>query len=185
MQQQKKRSWIYSGIAHPPGVALAKPRQPQRLPPGSRLLLAGDRHAKGLAAPLKHLCRDRKVAFETLFERAPLDEWAAKHLLRAPVADLTPTIVAVSLFPAPASKAPLEALLRSVAADGRHAGATLLWLRPPVPGPVTAALKASLQRARVVSFHSEALPIPRGPDGETPTAAGYAGWAGALLSWIG
>ena len=61
--QAQKRSWIYAGMAHPTGVALARPARNHRLPPGSRLMLAGDRFARGLSPPMRRICADRQVTF--------------------------------------------------------------------------------------------------------------------------
>src|SRR3972149_8475876 len=63
--QAQKRSWIYSGIAHPPSVVLAQAKKRRRLPAGSRLLLAGDGYAWGLAPFLGLLARDAHVIYST------------------------------------------------------------------------------------------------------------------------
>jgi hypothetical protein len=67
----------------------------------------------------------------------------------------------------------------------RVLGGAVAWLRPPAAGEFgVKALRSVLDKAKMPSFHSEALGLALGPDGETPTVAGYAGWAGALWRWL-
>jgi len=184
--QTQKRSWIYSGLAHPPGVVLAHPeRARHRLLPGATLLLCGDEHAWGLGPFLGHLCRDGGVAFRSRAHRCTLEDWADSAGLRAAVAELEPTVVVMSLGLSGPPTEQTAAAVREVAAAARPCRGTLVWLRPPERSDATVRMRQQLSLAKVPSFHSEALELPRGPDGKLPTARGYAGWAGALWRWIG
>lgn len=187
--QPDKRVWLFGGIVHPPSVVIArvKPRAPvrRRLPPGSRLLLAGDDHAWGLSTFLRKLCRDTGVHYDhELDEEASIESWADRRELREPVEELRPDMVLLSLAPEDGLHDKLPDLIGIVAADARAHGATLVWLRPPVRDATSKPLWHMLTSAKVPSFHSEALELPRGPDGQ-PSVRGYAGWAGALWQWIG
>jgi hypothetical protein len=180
--QAQKRSWLYSGIAHPPSIVLAQTRKRKRLPAGSRLLLAGDEHAWGLAPFLGLLARDADVSFSTCLHQGTGEHWVREKLLSSAVAPGF-DMVLVSLdvnTERPSERAALAQLVSS----GRPAGVTLVWLRQPSLSDNVAELRSALDALKVPSFHSEALALPRGPDGQ-PSARGYAGWAGALWQWIG
>lgn len=184
--QTQKRSWIYGGLAHPRGVVLARPVvRARRLAPGSRLLLGGDEHAWGLGPFLAGLCRDGEVTFRCRAHRCTLEDWADTEGLRKAVAELEPTVVVVSLGPTEPPSAATAATVGDVAAAARSCGGTLVWLRPPERNQLSRPFRQQLAQAKVPSFHSEALVLPCGPDERTPTARGYAGWAGALWRWIG
>jgi len=186
--QPQKRSWLYGGLAHPPGVALVRPKKPpvrKRLPPSSSLLVMGDRYASGLSPFLRELCRGTEVRFfATLRPATTIEECAEKRCLQGDVERLGPDMVIASL-PAGSIDEALVEPLRRLAADVREKGATFVWLRPPRRDEHTRPFRLLLDQAKIPSFHSEALEIPRGPDGEQPTVRGYAGWAGALWRWIG
>jgi len=184
--QTQKRSWIYSGLAHPRGVVLARSERPRRrLRSGSSLLLCGDEHAWGLRPFLGHLCRDGGVSFSARAHRCTLEDWADSAGLRAAVAEFEPTVVVMSLGLCGAPSEKTAATVRDIAAAARSSRGTLVWLRPPERSAAGAGLRQQLDHAKVPSFHSDALELPRGPDGKLPTARGYAGWAGALWRWIG
>ena len=186
--QPQKRSWLYGGLAHPPGIVLVRPAKVplrKRLPPRSTLLVAGDRHAWGLSPFLRELCRGTEVTFRTALRTATIEDCARLHCLKSDVERLRPNMVVVSLPPkGDVSDALLEPL-ETLARDVRRFGATFVWLRPPERNDDSRPFRLLLDQAKIPSFHSEALEIPRGPDGKEPTARGYAGWAGALWRWIG
>ena len=71
-----------------------------------------------------------------------------------------------------------------IAKQARKHGATFVWLRSPERDEHGRPFRLQLDAAKVPSFHSEALDIHRGDDGQ-PSARGYARWAGALWRWIG
>lgn len=191
--QAQKITWIYAGMAHPTGVALARPARPHRLPPGSRLLLAGDDFASGLATPLRRLSSDRKVKFRLVVaspqevESPFLGGELAKQADRITkdAMEFKPTVTLVSLpWPELMTSDKMDAVAAKLGRRIRSTGSSLAWIRPPTgltSGPV---LKGVLDRSNVPSFHSEALGLPLGPDRRTPTVVGYAGWAGAIWRWL-
>lgn len=154
------------------------------------MLLVGDSFAVGLAAPLRELVTGlgaQFVADGVVGTRIP--QWAGARLQQALAAvQGGASVVLVSLgtndmkLPAPASEQPA---LDQLVAQLRATKATLVWVGPPsVPFPDRGGVRAMLQRMKVPLFRSDALQLARGPDGLHPTAAGYAGWAGALVQWI-
>ncbi len=191
--QAQKRTWIYAGMAHPVGVALARPTRPHRLPRGSRLLLAGDLFARGLAPPIRRLCADRKVRFK-LVEASPkkvdapfLGGELARQAERivAEVKGFSPTVTLVSLpWPELMTSDKLDFVAAKLGREVRSTGSSVAWIRPPTGLTGGTVLKSVLDRSRVPSFHSEALQLPLGPDQRTPTVVGYAGWAGAIWRWL-
>lgn len=181
-------------MAHPTGVALARPIRSHRLPPGSRLLLAGDQFARGLSPPLRRLCADRDVSFRFLSAK-PKDVPTAfaggelgKQVDRvvAEAGNYRPQVTLVSLpWPELMTSDKLDWAARRLGRGLRALGSSVAWLRPPTEGEYgPSLLRSVLDRAKMPSFHSEALGLAMGPDGETPTVAGYAGWAGALWRWL-
>lgn len=195
--------WIYSGLAVAAGVGLvvaATPSSPgpqpgspppppkPRLGPGSRLLLVGDSFAQGLAPPLGELSKGLGVAFRAdgrLGTR--IAQWAAQPWLGADLS-WAPTMVLVSLgtndmkLPQPAVE---QAALGQLAARLKSSAARVVWLNPPTMPFPDRGVRQMIAKTGLEVFHSEALPLPRGPDGIHPTVSGYAGWAGALWRWVG
>ena len=115
------------------------------------------------------LCGDRGVVMALCLCD---DENEAPALLRTALAKARPVVTLVSM-------APKETLAKALAAEVRPR--SVAWLRDPKAGP---GVRKVLDEAKVPSFHTEALSLPLGPDGVTPTVAGYAGWAGALWRWL-
>lgn len=177
-----KRIWLYGGLVHPLGIVVARPRpKRRRLPPGARLLVAGDDHAWGLSPFLRELCRDDGVSYdEELDAGATIERWATDARLSTAIGRCRPHMVVLSLD----SPTPEGAPLGAVASVARGHGATLVWVRPLGDIEHVRALRARLDADKIPSFHSEALELPRGADGQ-PTVRGYAGWAGALWRWLG
>ena len=62
----------------------------------------------------------------------------------------------------------------------RATKAETVWVAPLSDGT-----KKPSRPHRSDVFPSDALTVPRGPDGRSPTAIGYAGWAGAIWRWLG
>lgn len=172
-----RREWLYEGAAHEPGVLSASRQRRERLPEGSTLLIAGDDHARQLTVPLRALCDGRGVSLAAVTKPgATVESWAVSP--PGKTSQVRPTVTLVSLCP---SEPADPRRLRQLATAYRANGSAVAWVRPPSQDD---ALRRALASARVPSFHSEALRLERGPDG-TPTASGYAGWAGAIWRWIG
>jgi lysophospholipase L1-like esterase len=198
----RKRVWIYSGIALAAGVGLVVAASPgasgpqpvaggppkPRLGSGSRLLLVGDSFAQGLAPPLGELAKGLGVAFRAdgrLGTR--IAQWAAQPWLSADLA-WGPTMVLVSLgtndmkLPQPAVEQPA---LAQLAARLKSSGGRVVWLNPPTMPFPDRGVRAMIAATGLEVFHSEALQLPRGPDGIHPTVSSYAGWAGSVWRWVG
>lgn len=115
-----------------------------------------------------------------------IDQWASQPWLAGDLT-LAPTFVLVSLGTNdmklfdPALETPF---LKALVAKLRATGARLVWILPPVmPFPDKGVL-AMIAATGMPLFHSEALVLPRGSDQIHPTSVGYAGWAGAIWSFL-
>jgi lysophospholipase L1-like esterase len=190
------KRWLLGGLLIAGGIGLAavatrRPKVTNR----SRVLLFGDSLAVGLNPQLKQLADETGVEAYTGkgVVGSRLDQWAQDNWLDGwldqQLANFHPTLILVSLGTNDEATAPgavdrqaphLAALLDKLAATG----ADVVWIGPPtLPFPRQGV--ADLIRENVpYYFESEQLDIPRGPDDLHPTAAGYAGWAGALWQWL-
>ena len=182
--------------------------RPPRLQRGARLLLFGDSLAVGLGPQFKTLAEEEGVEVRVLAKVSTrIDQWASSAALDAMLAEYEPDMVLVSLGTndeymtgdAPARQAPyLDTLLAKLHdCCGRPGpyrgdyglGAEVVWIMPPELPRETNGIRALIasrlaSSERAWSFPSETLEIPRGPDHLHPTAAGYAGWAGAIWEWL-
>lgn len=201
-----KRLWIYTGLGLVAGVGLvmaskedqtseaspaAPPRpvqQPSPVFPGARVLLVGDSLAQGLALPMRQLAVERGVDFKADGRvSTTIGQWAGQPWLGQ---DLTykPTLILVSLgtndmkLLDPSLERPA---LMKLSQGLRSSGAVIVWLAPPqMPFP-DRGVRALLTEPGFKIFPSDALNIQRGPDQIHPTTVGYAGWSGAIWSWLG
>ncbi len=172
--QATKRSWLLGGIGIPTDVALVRPTVSPRLPPGSRLLLVGDRHVASLTPALGRLCSDASVVLGVL---SLLPETPPQAILDAIVEQLELTPAPVTLVSWPCS-----ALVATAAREaGKAEHSSVAWLVAPAG---CGAARAELSKAKVPVFRSDVLRLGLGPDGVTPTVSGYAGWAGAIWRWL-
>jgi lysophospholipase L1-like esterase len=206
------RRWILGGLllAGGVGLAVALKRRP-KIGAHTRLLVIGDSLAMGLDPHFKQLAAEAGVAYLGRgVSGSRIDQWAKSQWLDTYLEEFQPTLVLVSLGTNDAylggdvwdKQAPaLEALLAKLKSfpnkyvndsPGAHysAGAEIVWIGPPAL-PQTYSGKQldesfldALADAPPYYFDSAELSIPRGPDGLHPTAAGYAGWAGAIWSWL-
>ncbi len=140
------------------------------------MLLAGDQHVDGLVPTLRRLCTDSRVVLGVLrFREATIHPHFARGMLGERISTYRPTLILISWtcgFP----------IALELGHEARAAGASFAWLTPPEGcGPAI----SELAMAKVQAFRSDALALPLGPDALTPTVVGYAGWAGALWSWLG
>lgn len=155
-----------------------------------RMLLVGDSHAGGLAAPLRDRVRALGADLTTrAIDGSTIDKWAHGSDLAQALASTTPLLTAVSLGTNDLATKPADykrALIRSIIEQIRGAGSSAVWILPPgmpIPdrGGLRAILRDELARLSVPAFDSEALELPRGPDGIHPTPKGYEQWATALI----
>lgn len=196
-----KRLWIYAGLGLAAGVGLVvassssttpngalPPTSPRpSLVPGSRVLLLGDSLAQGLAAPLRQLAVEAGLVFQADGRVGTrIADWSSQPWLAQALA-FKPTITLISLgtndmkMTNPLSEQPaLVRIVQSLIA----ARSAIVWITPPTMPFSDPGVRTMLANAGVPLFRSESLPIPRGPDKIHPTALGYAGFAGALWSWL-
>jgi len=189
-----KRSWIYAGIAVAAGVGLVSSMSKSglgsdercrrlRCMKGGGIVLLSDAIGGGLAVPIAKLAAGSKMRLVAHHLRAG----STTRLLADPVREFVATrkpdlvLVAVGGDELRAAGKLDAAALRRLATAIEDAGAPVVWIGPPMASQ--AAAGALLAPGREV-FSSSALKIDRGPDGTTPTAAGYAGWAGAIWRWL-
>jgi lysophospholipase L1-like esterase len=151
----------------------------------------GDSYAVGLTPPLGALIRGvggQLTGAGVIGTR--IQQWAGAKFAQAlaSVPAPGPNLVLVSLgtndmlLPFPSSE---QADLDALVAQLRATSATLVWIGPPTEPFPDRGIRAMLARISVPLFRSDVLNLARGPDKIHPTAAGYAGWAGALVQWIG
>jgi lysophospholipase L1-like esterase len=185
------RRWILGGLLVATGVGLAAlaTRRP-KISADSRVLLFGDSMAVGLDQHMRELAAEAGVPYTGKgIVGTRIDQWDDSAWLDQTLASFQPTLILVSLGTndeataagAVDRQAPhLDALLQKLEATG----AQLVWIGPPeLPFPRQGV--SDMIRANVPHFfESEHLEIPRGPDNLHPTAAGYAGWAGAIWQWL-
>jgi lysophospholipase L1-like esterase len=189
-----KRRWLYGGLAVAAGVGLVATmvRRRPKLVPGARVLLIGDSLAVGLATPMGQLASGAGVAFERSgVVGSTIKQWAPGGAYAATVADLlaafVPTLVLMSLgtndmkLPDPTVEA---GALAAIVAGVRAAGAAVVWVAPPTMPFDDRGVRAMIAGAGVDVFPSDSLSIPRAPDGIHPNGVGYAGWAGAIWTWL-
>lgn len=206
------RRWILGGILLAGGIGLVTAiRRRPRLTEHSRLLMFGDSMAQGLDPHMKALSKEAGIPY--FVAAAPgtrIDQWASSHKLVGYLTDFQPTITLVVLGTNDAymsgnvweKQAPhMEALVKKLRefsnvnvndAPGSHysAGTEIVWIGPPaLPNPhggraPNAEFLSSLAEHAPHYFDSAAYEIPRGPDGLHPSAAGFAGWAGQIWSYL-
>jgi len=189
------RQWIYVGLGLAAGYGLVRTIWRPRLRPGeSRLLLVGDSLAVGMAPYFRELASAARIPFTSLaVVGTRIDQWSDNPTLRDTLASFRPTIVLVSLGTndeyltgadaVTRQRAALDRLLKLL---GTAAPQDVIWIGPPTLPKRSNGIVAMLQDAIPSSdyFPSQALTLPRGPDGIHPTARGYAGWAGTIWQWL-
>jgi len=186
-----EKRWVLGGLLAAAGVGvIAAVTARPKIREASRVLLIGDSLAKGLDVHMRSLAKEEGVAYLGQgVSGSRLDQWAKNKWLDEALASFQPTLVLVSLGTndeylgpnAAATQAPyLRALLQKLEATG----ADVVWIGVPTL-PVRGGGVADLvEHEAPHHFPSRDYRIPRGPDQLHPTAAGYAGWAGAIWRWL-
>jgi hypothetical protein len=155
--------------------------RPERLKPGSSVIVVGDECAGGLGPFLGQLAVGKKVNLRFEWQRGqPFEHWFSADRLERLLRRKPDAILFV--FGTKATNPETLALkLREVR---RLAGPTALrWVLPLSDGPETMALRLALAAEDFDVLHSEALDLHRSQTG-APSARGYAGWAGAIWAWM-
>lgn len=173
-----KRDWVYAGLSHPSGFALARGPSRYLLKPGSKILLVGDEHAAGLGQFLGKLAIDSRMNLRFEWERGQLFErWmnpsAVEKALR-----YKPDLLLVAMptkLAEPSEVAPRLLAMKRLTGN--------LTVRYVLPIGESSSLSLALPVADIDAFHTDDVDIHRSPTG-APSARGYAGWAGAVWSWL-
>lgn len=197
------RRWLLGGllIAGGVGVARAMTARP-KLTPDSRVLLIGDSLAVGMRPHFQALAREEGVPFDArAVSGSRIDQWVESNRLLEVLDLFQPSHVLISLgtndayspFEPEVVADNAEELLETI----QEAGAHPIWIGAPdlpeqIPCPSCPSGTFDLRTDSLIAiekvapyyFDSTEYEIPRGPDGIHPTAAGYAGWAGAIWNWL-
>jgi hypothetical protein len=121
-----------------------------------------------------------------------IDEWARGPTLAEGLAQVAPTITAISLGTNDMRTTDIEAKrphIRAIVDRVLGAGSAVAWLEPPAPMPfpdrgVRALLVDELERRNVRLMRAEAGELERAPDGVHLTGPGYAAWAATIADWL-
>lgn len=173
-----KRDWVYSGLSHPAGVALARSHDRRRLSPGSKILVVGDEHAAAIGQFLGKLALDARMNLRFEWERGQLFErWAIASRLERSMT-YRPDVVLVAMPTNVVDPSDLVDRLKSVKKACSTASVAYV-----LPLERNDTLSLALPAADIDAFHTDEIEIHRSPTG-SPSAKGYAGWAGAIWGWI-
>lgn len=188
----KDRRWLFGGLLLAGSVGLAAAATRRRLlREETRLLLIGDSLAQGLLPHMRTLAGEEGIsAFDGRgIVGSRIDQWSRSAWLDEALGTFQPTLVLISLGTNDEATSPgavereaddLALLISKVEATG----AAVAWIGPPaLPFPRQGVSDLIRQSVRYY-FPSEELEIPRAPDGLHPNVSGYAGWAGAIWSWL-
>jgi lysophospholipase L1-like esterase len=194
-----KKTWLYTGLALVAGVGLvsmlsapstAEAASKSGVAAPKRMLLVGDSLAVGLGAPLKKLAADKGigVAYDGKVGTTS-SAWASGPSLPADLQKDKFDVVLVSLgtndMPTGWGAEQVASYMATIVGKIQQSGARAVWIAPPRMRTLREdAVRQAIASLGVPVFPSDALDIPRGGDSIHPTATGYAGWAGAILSWL-
>jgi hypothetical protein len=180
-----RRAWIYGGLALAEGVGLVAPSarsaRARKNPVLYDLAVWGDELAQGLAVPLKQLVGGRTTLACHGRPDSRLSDWLRSGWAR----DLGQTVRRPTLLLAAFQWDDPEDMSRMSEAEtllGPHG--EVVWLIAPSTTLGTVEVIANGFPNPERLFRSDELDLQLGPDGRHPTAAGYAGWAGAIWAWI-
>jgi lysophospholipase L1-like esterase len=190
------RRWVLGGILLASGygfirAVVSRPRFSE----SSRVLLIGDSMAQGLLPHLRGLASQEEIAYIGAgLPGTTISQWVASDWLKRKLAEFRPTHVLIALGTNDAfsglAPSTVAASAQKLAQGVSESGAAAIWIgAPSLPEKYTGKRPDAdvLQEVKSVSpyyFSSEEYVIPRGPDGLHPSAAGYAGWAGAIWNWL-
>lgn len=190
------RRWILGGLLFAGGVGVVRvlTHRP-KLDENSRILVIGDSFAKGLSPHLDALADDEDLPLSAMAISGTVTvQWVNSEKLKAQLASFKPSHVFVSLGGNDAytqfNPADVADDVRELVEIIQESGAHPIWIGvPPMPrfhggNEINPEVLMAVKDAVPFYFDSSELDIPREPDGLHPTAAGYAGWAGAFWNWI-
>lgn len=181
-----------SPVPIPPSPPPPEPPSPSIPAPPStktadRILLIGDSLAYGLAFPLKQLASKSNVPFAADGRvGTTIHQWASSTWLPNALV-FKPTLTLISLgtndmklLNPLAEEKDLSGLVQKILG----AKSRVVFIAPPTMPFPDKGVRAMIESQKQPIFRSDQLQIPRAPDQIHPTAAGYAGWAGAIWSWL-
>jgi lysophospholipase L1-like esterase len=206
------RRWILGGLLIAGGIGLARVLTSRpKITHHTRLMLIGSSTAQGLNPHFKQLAAEARIPYLGRgVSGSRIDQWATSQWLDTYLAQFQPTLVLVALGTNDAymggdvwakQSGALQKLLKKLGTfsnkyvndkAGLHysAGAEIAWIGPPTLPEIYAgrrpdpAFLEALADAVPNYYDSTDLNIPRAPDQLHATAAGYAGWAGAVWNWL-
>jgi len=202
--QDHSAPWIVGGLLLMAGVGIVRAVQVRQaggelgsdaggcvpmVGPGSRVLLIGDSMAVGLTPHVKRLSNASGADCQVLTQAGShVEQWLvgqSHDALIATLRELKPTLVVAALGLSDSKSGLSVEHIRSkalmLATQLTVDGAALLWVLPPAL-PFEDRMTPALSGSSIRTFVTRRLPLPKGPDGMSPTAAGYAGWARQL--WL-
>ena len=190
------RRWILGGLLFAGGVGVVRALSHRpKLDENSRILVIGDSFSRGVAPHLAALAEEDGLPLIAMGLSGTVTvQWVKSEKLKQQLEVFQPTHVFVSLG---ANDSYTQFEPEDVAEDARElveiiqaAGAHPIWIGvPPMPrfqgsNEINPEILMAIKDAVPFYFDSSDLDIPRESDGLHPTAAGYAGWAGAFWNWI-
>lgn len=190
------RRWILGGVLFASGVGLARALTWRpKLDEESRVLVIGDSLAHGMAPHFRGLAEEEDLPILTLTRPGSrIDQWVDSIELDSALDSFEPTHVLVSLGTNDAYTDFSANVIGEEAAELvqliEEAGAYVIWIGvPDLPAvyggrDINEESLDEIEREAPYYYESTDLEIPRGPDNLHPTAAGYAGWAGAIWGWL-
>jgi len=166
-----------------------------KLDENSRVLVIGDSLARGMTPHFRTLADETGIPLLSIaVPGTRVNQWADSAELGAQLINFDPTHVFISLgtndaytnFDPEDVGADVEDLVDTINETNAH----VIWIgAPTLPefsagAPLHEDILDTIRATAPNYFDSTDLIIPRGPDNLHPTAAGYAGWAGALWNWL-
>lgn len=178
--RSRTEDWVYGGLSVPSGVVLARPAVTSSLKPGDAIQLVGNEHALGISRFLGKLALGKKVSLRLEWQRAtPFEHWFRTEKLEKLLTHKPAALILLFDTKITSPETLAQKLRELVILAGP---VPVRWILP-LDDEVEGLLRLALPAAHIDALRSYLLPIHRSQTG-TPSARGYAGWAGALWNWI-
>jgi len=190
------RRWLLGGVLVAGGIGLARALKARpKLDENSRVLVIGDSLARGMTPHFHTLAEEAELPLLSIAQTGTrVDQWADSPELAEALIGFDPSHVFISLgtndaytnFSPEEVAEDVRALVEMIEETDAH----VIWIGAPALPPSSGGMPLhpdTLEAIREEApnyYDSTSLDIPRGPDLLHPTAAGYAGWAGALWNWL-
>jgi lysophospholipase L1-like esterase len=190
------RRWLLGGLLFAGGVGAVRAITARpKLNAESSVLLIGDSMGVGMAPHFKGLAHEEGLPFETVaLTGTRVDQWVNSNRLLQKLNLIRPSHVLISLGTndAYSGKTPenIHENTKELVEIIKEFNANPIWIGAPSLPERTGGVDLHVDNLLAIRsgtpyyFDSSTLTIPRGPDDLHPTAAGYAGWAGAIWNWL-